>query len=118
MSGKKGKSGRRKKQITELADWVEANKGKVTDLLEALYTRGLEMQSVKCPKCQNSFEIKSCGDRESAIYVIDRILGRPHQSQDLRIKAGVLTFTPDDYELMTRPGLAEQELIEEHTDAV
>ncbi len=54
------------------------------------------------------------GDREALIYLIDRRMGRPHQSQDLRIKAGVVTFTPDEYELMTRVQIAEKELIEEH----
>lgn len=54
------------------------------------------------------------GDREALIYLIDRRMGRPHQSQDLRIKAAMVSFTPDEYELMTRVQIAEKELIEEH----
>ena len=56
------------------------------------------------------------GDKEALIYLVDRHLGRPHQSQDLRVK-GMISFLPDDYELMTRPLIEEQKLLDEGKDA-
>ena len=52
--------------------------GAVNELLLTLYNKGLS------------------GDRESAIYVIDRLRGRPSSSTDLRIK-GQITVSPEEY---------------------
>ena len=96
MSGKPGRSGRRKaigKQIDEAIAHLDIE---LVTLVDKLVERAKE------------------GDREALIYLIDRRMGRPHQSIDQRVKLGAVIFTPDDYELMTRPSLAEQELIEEH----
>ena len=96
MSGKPGRSGRRKamgKQIDEAIAHLDIE---LVELIDKLVSKAKE------------------GDREALIYLIDRRMGRPHQSQDLRIKAAMVSFTPDEYELMTRPQIAEQELIKEH----
>ncbi len=98
MSGKPGRSGRRKaigKQIDEAIAHLDIE---LVELIDKLVDKAKE------------------GDREALIYLIDRRMGRPHQSQDLRIKAGVVTFTPDEYELMTRVQIAEKELIEKHNE--
>lgn len=96
MSGKPGRSGRRKaigKQIDEAIAHLDIE---LVELIDKLVSKAKE------------------GDREALIYLIDRRMGRPHQSQDLRIKAAMVSFTPDEYELMTRPQIADQELIKEH----
>ncbi len=96
MSGKPGRSGRRKaigKQIDEAIAHLDIE---LVELIDKLVDKAKE------------------GDREALIYLIDRRMGRPHQSQDLRIKAAMVSFTPDEYELMTRVQIAEKELIEEH----
>lgn len=98
MSGKPGRSGRRKamgKQIDEAIAHLDIE---LVTLVDKLVERAKE------------------GDREALIYLIDRRMGRPHQSQDLRIKAAMVSFTPDEYELMTRPSLEEKELIGEYID--
>ena len=54
------------------------------------------------------------GDREAQIYLIDRCLGRPKQETDLRVK-GIIAFTAEDYELLTRPKADETRLIAEYS---
>lgn len=54
------------------------------------------------------------GDREAQIYLIDRRLGRPKQETDLRVK-GIIAFTAEDYELLTRPKADETRLISQYS---
>ena len=78
MSGVKGKSGRKPTRITEYKQWFDENPGKIVDLLEMLYNRAITSQ-----------------DREAAIYIIDRVAGKPKQSIDQRTLN--IDFSPDDY---------------------
>ena len=78
MTGVKGRSGPRKKRETQYDDWIRANPGKIVSLLEVLCDKGLD------------------GDREAAIYVIDRVLGRPRQEIDQRVKVLQLSVSGDD----------------------
>lgn len=77
MSGVKGRSGRKPTRVTEYKQWFDMNPGKIVELLEMLYEMGKN------------------GDREAAIYVINRIAGTPKQSIDQRNVN--VDFTPDDY---------------------
>lgn len=117
MSGVKGKSGRKKVPSKQIQEYLESNISRLPELLEALTNKALIKISVVCPKCGERYEIPGAGDKEAAIYIIDRHLGRPHQSQDLRVQTKIL-FTPDDYELATRVArLEEQKLIEQYSTA-
>lgn len=75
--GQKGKSGRKPLRITEYKQWFDANPHKIVELLEVLYEMGVK------------------GDRDAAIYVINRIAGTPKQTIDQRTLS--VDFTPDDY---------------------
>ncbi len=46
------------------------------------------------------------GDKEAAIYCIDRELGRPRQEIDARVRS-TLEFSPDDLALMRRVSVSE-----------
>ena len=93
MAGVKGKSGRKPTRITEYKQWFDANPGKIVDLLEMLYERAITDQ-----------------DREAAIYIIDRVAGKPKQSIDQRTMN--IDFTPDDY-IRLLPILNNPDLLKE-----
>lgn len=77
MSGVKGKAGRKPLRITQYKEWFDANPHKIVELLEVLYNLGMK------------------GDKDAAIYVINRIAGTPKQTIDQRTLN--VDFTPDDY---------------------
>lgn len=54
-------------------------------------------------------EKAKAGDTNLCIYLCDRLLGRPKQEIDARIKAQVISITPDEYELATRLAIMEEE---------
>jgi len=68
--------GRPKKIKTQVKDFIKEHPYAVETLMKTLYDMGIE------------------GDREAAVYIIDRIKGRPSQSIDQRI-TGQVTITPD-----------------------
>ncbi len=84
MSGVKGRSGRRPN----------------ADRLWARTIEGLKEQSVPLAYQCLVDNIKN-GKLEAAIYLIDRVEGRPRQEIDNRIKAQII-ISPDDYELAIR----------------
>ncbi len=51
------------------------------------------------------------GDKEAAIYCIDRELGRPRQEIDARVRS-TLEFSPDDLALMRRVSVTELPIID------
>ena len=58
------------------------------------------------------------GDKDCLQYLIDRKLGRPHQSQDLRVTAK-RDYSPEEIQLMSIPLLNEARLLKEwREDAV
>ena len=80
MPGTKGHSGRKKsfsKQIENALEQVDAN---IEAIFQTLITKAIE------------------GDKDCAIYLIDRRLGRPHSSLDARIK-GELHISADELQL-------------------
>ena len=71
MSGVKGRSGRRKKPSTLVNEALDAVRQDLPELFKSLRTMAVES-----------------GDREAAIYLIDRILGRPKQQTELDLSGG------------------------------
>ena len=55
------------------------------------------------------------GDKDCLQYLIDRKLGRPHQSQDLRITAKRI-YSPEELQLMSIPLLNEARLLKEWSE--
>ena len=83
MSGKKGRSGRQPRAV-ELA----RARGK-DDALSCVRRRLPEILEVIVQKAE-------AGDKECAIYCVDRVLGRPRISLDQRLRTEV-EISPDDY---------------------
>jgi len=63
-------AGRKPSVKTQAKRWEEANPGAYDELMQSLYEKALE------------------GDRESAVYVIDRLKGKPRQQTDINIDGG------------------------------
>ena len=59
--------GRPKKKITIIKDFVKAHPYAVEELMNTLYEAGVK------------------GDRESAMYIIDRLRGKPRSATDINI---------------------------------
>ena len=66
---------------------------------------------VECPHCGSHFSSPAGGDREAAIYLIDRLLGRPKIEIDQRITSE-LRLTADDYALLARAAALEARVIQ------
>ena len=95
MSGVKGRSGPRK------------SPSKLVN--EALAKLDINLPLIFESLIQNALK----GDREAQIYLIDRRMGRPHQSIDQRIK-GTFHLSADDYKLaIILPQLEQQRFIEQ-----
>ena len=71
MSGVKGRSGPKKKPSTLVNEALDAVRQDLPDLFKSLRAMAVEK-----------------GDREAAIYLIDRILGRPKQQTELDLSGG------------------------------
>ncbi len=94
QTGREKTGGRTKKLKTQVKDWIKDNPGAVGELLQKLYERGMD------------------GDKDCAIYVIDRIQGRPRQSLDARVSKEII-LTADDYELIAQLLASDTKLITE-----
>lgn len=117
MPGVKGRSGR-KKEPRRLVNEALARADKhFPEIYQTLIDKALgSSHTTHCPQCQHEFIIQGYNpDANVAIYLVDRRLGKPHQSIDQRIKASVLV-TADDYELATRlTASMEAKVLEEFT---
>ena len=110
MSGIKGRSGRKKEPNALVNEALALVDQHLPDIFNALITKATGI--TKCPNCGQP--MVGFGDRDAQIYLIDRRLGRPKQETDLRVK-GIIAFTAEDYELLTRPKAEETRLIAEYS---
>ena len=95
MTGKKGRSGRQKRAI-ELA----RARGK-DDALSGVRRRLPEILQVLADKA-------AAGDKECAIYCVDRLLGRPRQELDQRLRAEVIPNASQYLAFMRTPEYFER----------
>ncbi|MBE3144418.1 MAG: hypothetical protein IMZ61_10920 [Planctomycetes bacterium] len=111
MAGKKGRSGRKRMPEKDVKEAIEALSADVPQLFEKLKVIALGLP-ITCPGCGQ--EVPAARpDKDSLIYLIDRVLGRPRQEIDARIKATHLVLSADDYELATRTAvMIEQTALE------
>lgn len=105
MSGKAGRSGRRRAVSTLIKEALDDNEGKLHIQLGKLEAIALDKTA-------------SARDRVEAIfYLIDRAVGTAKSTTDLRL-GKVITITAEqwaeDLELLERPGLEEQKLIKQY----
>jgi hypothetical protein len=106
MAGKKGRSGRKRLPEKDVKEAIEALSSAVPELLEKLKVIALGLP-IECPQCGKDIP-GAKPDRDSLVYLLDRVLGRPRQETDLRVRGQVLMLTADDYEMATRTALTEQ----------
>lgn len=114
--GGKG-SGPRKKDVTLLKEALKTAEGRIGEILGAMINKALGHYECpacghvidKCPVCGH--EVKIVADKDCAIYVVDRVMGRPRQEMDMRVK-GKVTFTAEELRIIEQ-GNEDQQLIEE-----
>ena len=70
QKGNKFGKGRPKSKRRQVADWVKEHPYAVAELYQTLYEKGIK------------------GDRESAMYIIDRIKGKPMQQTKVELEGG------------------------------
>lgn len=78
MAGKKGRSGRKKSISTLVAEAIDGVDQRLPEILQVLIEKAL------------------AGDKECAIYLVDRVLGRPRIEVDQRMKTEI-HLRPDEY---------------------
>jgi hypothetical protein len=109
MSGKKGRSGRKRLPEKDVKEAIEALSADVPQLFEKLKAVALGLP-ITCPECGK--EVPGARpDKDALVYLIDRVLGRPRQEIDARVKSTVLMLTADDYEIATRTAVIEQQAV-------
>ena len=94
MSGKKGRSGRLPRAIE-----LQRARGK-DDALSCVRRRLPQILEVLVQKAE-------AGDKECAIYCADRVLGRPRQELDQRLRAEVIPNASQYLAFMRTPEYAE-----------
>ncbi len=67
------------------------------DVFTALINKALEIIPITCPQCGFKHDIIGCGDKEVAMYLIDRRLGKPRQQVDSNIMQATVNLSPADY---------------------
>uniref|UniRef100_A0A6M3LLR6 Uncharacterized protein n=1 Tax=viral metagenome TaxID=1070528 RepID=A0A6M3LLR6_9ZZZZ len=82
MVGNKN-SGKRKSKPKQYDDWITDNPGKVAELMTMLYTEAIENNNI-----------------QAAMYVIDRVQGKPTSKVDMR--QATLSLTPAEYDRYAR----------------
>lgn len=121
MSGIRGRSGRKKTLSTLVNEAIDSVDEALPDIFESLINKAKLKISVTCPECKQSFEIPGGGDKDCAIYLADRRLGRPKQAIDQTIKGEIL-ITPDMRALAAREMIEikeeEAKLLKESDDAL
>lgn len=116
--GGKG-SGPRKKDVTLLKEALKTAEGRIGEILGAMVNKALG--HYECPNCGHVIEkCPVCGhpvhivqDKDCAIYVVDRVMGRPRQEMDMRVK-GKVTFTAEELRVIESSGSEDQKLIDEY----
>lgn len=92
MSGVKGRSGRKKSPSTMVDEALETVDQALPDIFTGLIERA---KGLKVAIDQGDVIFTREPDREAAIYLIDRVLGRPKQAIDQRMTLDV-QISPDE----------------------
>jgi len=102
MSGKPGRSGRRKAITTEIKEALDKNDSFLPTYLGTLRDIALGSEGTIRERMECLF------------YLINRSQGAPKAQTDLRVK-GEVRFTADELALMVRPALEEKALLAEYS---
>ena len=89
-------AGRKPGRKTLIKRWDKDNPLAVAQLMEVLYQAGLEEVGIRCPHCNNKVVVSKLADKDCAMYVVDRLRGRPRQEIDQRVKVLQLSVSGDD----------------------
>lgn len=103
--GKRVGAGRKKKPTTQLKDAINHLEGDIPSIIDKLKQLAYG-EPVKCPKCGVAVGISKI-DRDAAIYLIDRILGKPKQVSEVDITHKIELSADQCHALYLRAKAAE-----------
>ena len=103
--GKRVNAGRRKEPFTSLKDAISNLQGDIPTIIEKLKVLAYG-EPVICPKCGESVGINKI-DRDAAIYLIDRVLGKPKQVSEVDVTQRIELTADQCATLLLRAKAAE-----------
>jgi len=103
VAGKKGKSGRKKDPTNQMIAALDELRGDAPELIRQLKQHAFGESVVTCPQCNYELKVITKIDSNSAIYLLDRIYGKPKTYAEVEQK---LTLTAS--EIRTLDEIGEQ----------
>ena len=99
-------SGPRKLQSTTLKEAISSLEGDIPGIIEELKKLAYG-KPVLCPECGHAVGLKQI-DREAAIYLIDRVLGKPTQRTEVDITDRIVLTSVQIEKIIQRYQLAQR----------
>ena len=109
-------SGPRKLPSTTLKEAISKLEGDVPGIIEELKKLAYG-KPVLCPECGHEVGLKQI-DREAAIYLIDRVLGKPTQRTEVDITERIVLTSVQIEKIMQRYELAQRLMLPAGVDKV
>jgi len=98
--------GRRKTPEKTMNELMSGSYKHIKAVWESLVASAMKTRKVKCPHCSQGFDVKGMGDPRAAMYVMDRVYGRPKQSLEVEAKQRITTG--DDFVALQQGVMAEE----------
>jgi len=112
MSGKKGRSGRKKLPSREINEYLENDKNNIPAYLAEMSSQALRTISIdhRCPNCgdKHTIEVKGGGNYQALAWLLERHYGKAPAS--LIVKGPRIVLTGDNYQEVARQIMAAEVL--------
>jgi len=95
-----------------MRETVDSDRENLPAYFETLSYKARIAVEVECPHCKKVFNIPGGGDKECAMYLVNRHLGTAKQTVDSNIKA-TRVYSAEELHLMGNPMLDEKKLLTE-----
>ena len=109
-------SGPRKLPSTTLKEAISNLEGDIPGIIEELKKLAYG-KPVLCPECGHEVGLKQI-DREAAIYLIDRVLGKPTQRTEVDITERIVLTSVQIEKIMQRYQLAQRLMLPAGVDSL
>ncbi len=83
--------GRRKTLERSINDYMVANQKYIPKIMDAMVAGAIKRRKVKCPYCNQGFQLTGGGDAKLQMYLIDRYFGKASQTVSLETKKPSVT---------------------------
>ena len=83
--------GRKKTLERSINDYMVANQKYIPKIMDAMVAGAIKRRKVKCPYCNQGFQLTGGGDAKLQMYLIDRYFGKASQTVSLETKKPSVT---------------------------